>query len=572
MEFGEMLISTGVDALIKLVREKGRVEITLASRLLNIPISTIEEWAHALEDEGIISVEYQLTKVYLKWSSPTEEKVEEERAALREEKAQLLHEIKGVETRSLEQLRQVEQLKGEFNTGYSKIIGKIDDLEKRNEGVKQARAGGEEDYYKAVDEIAALRSKISELNDSIKFMREQLEKTRASLSGSNLDEKMTAISASGESIASLKSQLGSMEKEVSKALDSLSSENVDVSSLQAPMKAIYVEYSSLQKEMEEELGMLKNAAEASELLATAKETLESINASNKALAQEMAGMKGSVSEMEQKMSEISAKFRENTEKAADFQDAFKNAKETFAHLKLDAETQHRIADLLGRGKAIEGKMEKFQASVQETLPLFENVDKLISSLSELKKKIGEERKKLAEESGAIFASLDEEVATYSTFQKIKEKASHTMSDYLGQLEKIEVDYEKIGKDSERVEKKLDAALTKFRESGESKGADELAATMDKLAQKKQILEELKSGLDALDAAASKTAKHVNLMAKEAELLELRASSSVPEERERAKKESNEIRESISLTESEQKDFDVKREELRKLIKKLWEEE
>ncbi len=575
MEFGDMLISTGVDALIKLVREKGKVDLALASRLLNIPVSTIEEWAHALESEGIIAIEYQLTKVYLKWVSPTEEKIEEERAHLEGEKAQLLQLIKEKDKKTEVQLKEVAELKDEFVANYAKIMEKIEELGSRSAAVQKTREGREEDYYKAVDALEELRGKISELRDSVKFVREQLEKTRAQLTGSDIERQMRGVLESRASIAGLKAELEEMEREATKALNSISSSTIgsaDVSGLRGALDSVKVEYETLKKEMEGTLATLKGAESASEVLADAKSKMDSLRSSTESAAAELGSLTGTIPEIETRISEISARLKENEEKVQRFAETLKKAEETMKALRPDEKSGLAIEELIQMGKVLGEKMEKFQTSASETLPLFENVDRLISSLSGLRKRIGEERKKLAEESGAIFASLDEEVETYSTFQKIKERAGLAIGDYLNQLEKIEADYEKAAKEAERVEKELDSSLTKFRESGEYKAAEQLSTAMDMLTDKKRALEEIRNGIDALDSSATRVAKQVKLLAKEAELLELRSGTSVSEAREKTKRAGEEIRESLALTESEQKDFDLKREELRKLIKKLWEEE
>ena len=75
MEFDELLITTGVDALVRLVKQKSKVELEEASKTLNIPSETIEDWSRVLEEEGILRIEYRLTKVYLVWIKPTEEEV-----------------------------------------------------------------------------------------------------------------------------------------------------------------------------------------------------------------------------------------------------------------------------------------------------------------------------------------------------------------------------------------------------------------------------------------------------------------------------------------------------------------
>lgn len=567
-----MLISTGVDALIKLVKEKKKIEITLASRLLNIPISTIEEWAHALESEGILSIEYQLTKVYLKWITPTEEKINEERVALQTEKTQLMEQIKELEVKSKNQIDSVAKLKDEFNANYSKLLMKLEELAKNSGAVQETKAARESDYYKAVDQLEEVRGQISQVRDSIQFMREQLEKTKTELMSSELEKKVAGIVNSRERVAALKSELESMESEVAKIIQSISSKNIDSSGFKQGLESLRSEFSSLTKQIEEQRELLKEVRSFSQLMENAKKEIEDMRASSRAVVSELKDFKGTVSEISNKAAQASKVIAENEERAARLEESLKNAEETFSHLNLDKNQEEAMMRLSEDVKKLSERMDKFQSENQTILPLFENVDKVISGLSELKKKVGEERKRLAEESGAIFASLDEEIATYGTFQKIKERAISTINDYLNQLEKIEVNYENAANLAEKVEKKLDEALAKFKESSEYKDAEELSTLMDKLAEKKQLLEEIRSGLENLDESAKRTAKQINILSKEVQLLEIRAGSTAPEMREQVKRAEDEIKESISLTESEQQEFDSKREELRKLIKKLWEEE
>ena len=76
----DLFITTGVDKLIELVKEKGKIDISLASKLLHIPVHQIEDWARVLEDAGIISIEYHLTHVFLVWKAPTYEEIVEEKS------------------------------------------------------------------------------------------------------------------------------------------------------------------------------------------------------------------------------------------------------------------------------------------------------------------------------------------------------------------------------------------------------------------------------------------------------------------------------------------------------------
>ena len=59
------IIETGVDRLVKLVKERGKIAMKDAAKQLGVGSTVIEEWVGFLEDEGIISVEHSFTKSYL---------------------------------------------------------------------------------------------------------------------------------------------------------------------------------------------------------------------------------------------------------------------------------------------------------------------------------------------------------------------------------------------------------------------------------------------------------------------------------------------------------------------------
>ena len=65
MEIASSLIETGVDKLVNLVKERGRIALADAAKELGVSATVIQEWVDFLEEEGIISVEYKLTKPFL---------------------------------------------------------------------------------------------------------------------------------------------------------------------------------------------------------------------------------------------------------------------------------------------------------------------------------------------------------------------------------------------------------------------------------------------------------------------------------------------------------------------------
>lgn len=62
---GKKRIQTSVDKLVELVNEKERISFREAAKKLAIPVSSVEEWAHFLEEEDILTIDYHLMTPYL---------------------------------------------------------------------------------------------------------------------------------------------------------------------------------------------------------------------------------------------------------------------------------------------------------------------------------------------------------------------------------------------------------------------------------------------------------------------------------------------------------------------------
>lgn len=70
------IIETGVDRLVNLVKRRGKIALQDAAKELGVSLDVIEEWADFLEEEGMISIEYKLTKPYLVERELTEKELE----------------------------------------------------------------------------------------------------------------------------------------------------------------------------------------------------------------------------------------------------------------------------------------------------------------------------------------------------------------------------------------------------------------------------------------------------------------------------------------------------------------
>ncbi|MBU0666718.1 MAG: hypothetical protein KKC26_05130 [Nanoarchaeota archaeon] len=69
-------IETGVDKLVSLVQSKKKIELEVAAKELGVSQEVVREWAEFLEEEGALSIEYSLSKLFLEEKKLSKKEVE----------------------------------------------------------------------------------------------------------------------------------------------------------------------------------------------------------------------------------------------------------------------------------------------------------------------------------------------------------------------------------------------------------------------------------------------------------------------------------------------------------------
>ena len=180
-------ISTGVDSLVKLVRERGKVELREASVELGISQGVIEEWAKVLEREGVVKIDYQFTKIFL--TIPTSEKSEAQKKAreITEMQVTMAREVES-QVKRLERVgRELDEMRDEF-IGVSKVfedkmaairqkVRELDALEKKHEELcYRGRCINE----KSIEDVELLGKRIGENEKKLEKLQRSIEELERS--------------------------------------------------------------------------------------------------------------------------------------------------------------------------------------------------------------------------------------------------------------------------------------------------------------------------------------------------------------------------------------------------------
>ena len=190
----EFPLSTGVDGLVKLVKERGRIGLTEAAIELGISQGIVEEWATVLEKEGVIKIDYQFTKVYLNWSDKSRREIERRIEDVAQKQI-----ILGRETES--QLKRVEKLGSRLAELRDRFMKISDVYESKISGIKQ---------------------RIEELTNLEKQFGEILFRGRE-ISG-NFDNELNSITAKIDSDEKKLQEIKKMKEELEKCLKEIKPE------------------------------------------------------------------------------------------------------------------------------------------------------------------------------------------------------------------------------------------------------------------------------------------------------------------------------------------------------------
>jgi chromosome segregation ATPase len=244
-------IETGVDKLVKLVAKEKKIELGAAAKELGVAAAVVQEWADFLEQEGLIDLQYSLSKTFIvekRLSKIEVEKKGKEYEAKKEAftrkvdatlkqlenetedfesiktqyyslKDQIGDEIDAVKD-EIEQLRHYEELKKSIDQD---ILKQKVEYQKTLDDVHTRILSEEKRYTKILEEMGQESSKLkAERNEFLDIKREEeelvkridaLQEILKSVS-SRLNTQTQSVSAHEERLTRLRSLAENLQKEL----------------------------------------------------------------------------------------------------------------------------------------------------------------------------------------------------------------------------------------------------------------------------------------------------------------------------------------------------------------------
>lgn len=556
MEFDELLITTGVDALVRLVKEKKRIELDIASQLLNIPRGTLEEWSRVLEEEGILKIDYHLTKIFLLWVEPTAEELAAERKNFYEEKKGLEVEIKVMREKVAPEMENLKEMKKSFAEIYEKIYPKLTEMEER----LTIPSVSPPSYY--TESLEKLKSRLAAVESATDSINKELEKIRKKVTAPPKTEPLALGRFEGlkNELNRILNRLTTVNKKLEESLGVMPRELPPTVEIKKKFEYLKKEFNDVRTtvaRLRSDLGDLKDA---SELLTSIGSELKGYKADIAASKKEINGLLKSVENIRSK----SATLMENLKKDIDTLERFSDSVDVAADVMKKFPSQHAILTELKKLSEREKSLQESIKAMEGLLSSLKRPHELVSQFNELKNEIEAKRREVETETAKLESAIKDDRTAYLTFQKIKERIIESIDAYRNEVKKLHSEISSLSKETGMIETKMAAELDKYRKRMEQKDIREMLKLGQELKEKKELLDKIAASINSLSTAAENMNKRLTLLSKEAALLELRAPGELPQKEEG-------LRQQLKLTKDEEEDFRKKREELRNLIRKLWEQ-
>ena len=198
------IIETGVDRLVKLVKQSGKIPMPEAAKQLGVSNTVIEEWADFLEEESVISIEHSLTKRYLVERKLTKKEVESKAKEFEERKDIFIRKAEGTISSLEREAKNIKNVKSEFDKlrkelgfDFSEVKKELDDLHRFGQLKVNLDKKVQERKILARDNINELSQRISKehekyrhLLNEIKDEEEELNKEKEDILSMEESEKL----------------------------------------------------------------------------------------------------------------------------------------------------------------------------------------------------------------------------------------------------------------------------------------------------------------------------------------------------------------------------------------------
>ena len=245
-------IETGVDKLVDLINRKKKISTNEAANELGVSIPVIQEWADFLEDEGLITVDYKLSRTYLCERKLSKKEVEKKAKVYSSKKDAFTRKVETALKSLQRESEGFEKIKIEFKKLRDTIGRDIDqvreelqelkhyeDLKKNiDKDIIQQRLDFQEMINQVHRKIADQRKKYESFIEELSNERTKIEEAKVEMSylekrEDNIKKRVDALK---EIIKSIENKLAEQKSIIKTSMEKMKADLKDSEKIQKSMK------------------------------------------------------------------------------------------------------------------------------------------------------------------------------------------------------------------------------------------------------------------------------------------------------------------------------------------------
>ena len=340
----ETSIETGVDKLVKLVSKEKRIAVDDAAKQLNVDIAVVQEWADFLEQEGIIDVEYSLSKAFLVEKHISKQDLEKKGKEYDNKKEAFIRKVDSTLKKLESETADFETIKKQYYTLKDDIGDEIDAVKDEIEQLHHY-----EELKKSVDQdILKQKVEYQKTLDDI-HQRVLSEEKRYQKILSEIHDENSKVQAERNEFSDIKREEGDLQKRIDALQEILNSVKTRLTSQSQSVETHeerLTRLRSLAEKLEDELSD-KNKKEIEPLLRVSKDQEGRILRIQDEIMQKIKERRDKMVAFESESSQIMKRFEDYFDRRTKTESTLKELE------KSKVEMKEELNDLIKKAKAFD---------------------------------------------------------------------------------------------------------------------------------------------------------------------------------------------------------------------------
>jgi DNA-binding ferritin-like protein len=288
---------------------------------------------------------------------------------------------------------------------------------------------------------------------------------------------------------------------------------------------------------------------------------------------ELGKLRSQLATLQEEAQSFGKRMKEEWEAMERFTDSAEVAKSILAKYPTQERVLQELESMQERERSIQEKMD----AVEKLLSATGSPNEVLQEFAELRERIAEEKKGLRSGAENFDRAIQEQKSMFATFEKIRERTTQSTDSYTKELVQMQKQLDAFSQQSKQLTGQWEEQAKAWTKKTKEKDFQQTLGALQEVRDKKKLLDEIQRTMNDLAEKSDSLTRKVSLVAQQAKLLELRTgapaaggasttSSAVEQQAQVA-----EVKSQLTLTQQEEEEFRRKREELKELIKKLWEQ-